>query len=159
MSPLSAALAQLVVLEAEQFADLEKTRAAIAALEKLSGPAVEAAPVSPVPSNRAISRPAPAARRAPSPPTESAALVKGHLGTAAAIARATALLRLIGAGTRQVADLRAALPVPDGATPLQHRQSIANALTRLKADGFLVNREDGWALTAKGRTRAAKEAP
>lgn len=159
-APLSVALAQLVALEMQQVEQLADTRAAIAAIEKLSRPGAAVSPVTSMPRNP--DPPAPTARPtskrsaalAPAPP-----LVRGHSGAAAATARATSILRLIAGGTRATADLRAAVPVPEGATAHQHRQSIANALTRLKADGCLTHGDDGWALTAKGRTRAAKEEP
>lgn len=166
-APLSVALAQLVVLElqqTEQLAALEQqladTRAAIAAIEKLSRSPVAAPTEASVPRN--VVPPVPPSapvRRAARPTTPTPPLMKGHAGAAASAARGTAILRLIGAGTRTVADLRVALPVPRGASDHQHRQSIANALTRLRGDGYVVTRADGWALTAKGRTRAAKEAP
>lgn len=156
-APLSVALAQLVVLEMQQAEQLADTRAAIAAIEKLSPPPAAPAEVS-VPRNQVL--PSAPVRRTPRPATSTlTVLVRGHHGKAAAIARATALLRLIRDGVRVVGDLRGALPAPPGVSAHQHRQSIANALTRLKGEGFLVNGDDGWALTAKGRKRAAKEEP
>lgn len=163
-APLSVALAQLVVLElqqAEQLAVVEQqladTRAAIAAIEKLSGPRPSATTEVSVP-RQPVPPPAPV-RRAPRPATPTPALVKGPAGAVAAAARYTAILRLIDAGTRQAAGLRAGLPMPAGVSDAQHRQSVGNALTRLRSEGCIVNRADGWALTAKGRARAAKEAP
>lgn len=65
MAPLSGALAQLVVLEADQVAALADTRAAIAALEKLVGQANDRASARPplplsAPRETRAARPAPA---------------------------------------------------------------------------------------------------
>jgi len=151
LAQLEAAERDLVAQEAEaatQLASIQlqlaATREAIAGMRKVAGPVPDQA-----------ARRAPARASTAVPP----ALVRGHHGAAAAATRGTRILRLIAAGTRATVDLRAAVPVPQGATAHQHRQSVANTLTRLKADGMLVNREDGWALTSKGRRRAAKEEP
>jgi len=128
--------------------DLQRTSEALGVLRKLTGSA--AAPV-----RRAR------ARVADTPPV-SPTLTKGHHGAAAAALRERVVLQLIADGHVSSRAIREAMAVPHGATAEQHRVSVSNALTRLRAVRGLVTTTDaGWALTAKGRKHlaAVKEEP
>lgn len=125
-------------------AQLKRTREAIAVLRGNGG-----------------ASPRRVAPRAPASTSEPERLQSGKQGQVAAAAREDAVMRLILAGTTTTVAIRAAVTAPRGATPQQHRQSIQNALSRMKKKGLIAVAGDGWALTAKGRKAAlaAKEAP
>lgn len=89
-------------------------------------------------------------------------LVAGIHGAAAAASRELAVLTLIGGGTTKTADIREAMTKSPAFSAEQHRASVANALSRLKAQRGFITKDGGmWALTAKGRKHltTVKEAP
>lgn len=164
-APLTLALTQLETTERELVSQeaaavkhlsslqlqLAATREAIAGMRKVTGfPAPGRPPAAPRP------RDTPA-----SSPTTGSRLQSGKHGQAAAANRERAVLLLIAAGTVATAAIRAGVSTPAGATPHQHRQSIQNALSRMKVKGLIAGAGEGWALTAKGRKAAiaAKEEP
>jgi hypothetical protein len=89
-------------------------------------------------------------------------LVAGIHGAAAAASRELAVLTLIAGGTTKTADIREAMTKSPAFSAEQHRASVANALSRLKAQRGFITKDGGvWALTAKGRKHltTVKEAP
>jgi hypothetical protein len=147
-SPLNSAVLQLETAERELVAqiasmtkNLDATRSAIALLRGSHQPGTSA------PTARA-----PRPTRLPS---------VGGEGSAAS-ARERAVLLAIAAGALATSLIRASIPPSPDSTDKQHRQSIQNALSRMKAKGLIRPIADGWALTAQGRkaaAAAAKEEP
>lgn len=160
ISPLSGALTQLETAERElaaQHAD------AVTRVDQVAAQLATAREIIGVLRRVGGSLPAPVRRDAPRAAAPIAGVLKsGKHGQAAAAGREHAVLLLIAGGTSATSAIREAISPPLDATAQQHRQSIQNALSRMKGKGLVVSAGDGWALTAKGRKAAgaaAKEAP
>jgi hypothetical protein len=129
--------------------DLVRTTKALDVLRELAGVKPDAPR-----RTRAVIKPAAAAT--------GQLLVAGIHGAAAAASRELAVLTLIAGGTTRTADIREAMTKSPAFSAEQHRASVANALSRLKAQRGFITKDGGvWALTAKGRKHltTVKEAP